>query len=450
MKSTKTLFLVVFSVWAAQPATAQSDSGEAAFVEWADTALLPVEVDEVRAWGEDFDRMLGDATVVAVGESGHGVAEPMLFRNSLFRYLVEAHGFTAIAIESGSVEGRIVHDYVRDGRGEIGDVLAQGINRDFQEFPQNEELVRWMREYNANPSNRRKIAFYGFDMAGWPPSNPEDTKLALDAAMNYLRTVDSMAAAPIQERIDIIVSSIYVDWTGGGYSRLSQADRDVVTGTISDLVSLIASNEARYTAASSAEDYQWGYRAAIGARQTDTWLRRIPVGFVRSRSPRGAADYGAFRGGQDDLRDRFQADNLEWVMQQQGTSGKVLVFASNFHMDANATRPNGDLRDATGTHLRRTLGDRLLTIGNLNDGGEAGCGDFYYSEESTPPGSIDALVGPLDDRNFLLDLRTAPPPVKSWIEQRNPKITVAGDFSFRPGAFDVLFYLHEVTPACPR
>ena len=137
-------------------------------------------------------------------------------------------------------------------------------------------------------------------------------------------------------------------------------------------------------------------------------------------------------------------------MKQQGPSGRVLVFASNFHMDANATRPNGDLRDAAGTHLRRALGDRLLTIGNLNDGGEAGCGDFYYSEESTTPGSIDALVGPLDDRSFLLDLRTAPAPIKRWIELRNPTITVAGDFSFRPGAFDVLFYLHEVTPACPR
>ena len=450
MKPKKSLFLIVFSVWAAQPAAAQSGSGETAFVEWAETALLPVEIDEVRTWRENFDQMLGDATVVAIGESGHGVAEPLLFRNSVFRYLVEAHGFTAIAIESGMVEGRVVHDYVRDGRGEIGEVLAQGIARDFRDFPQNEALVRWMREYNANPSNTRKIDFYGFDMSGWPPSFPEDTKLALGTALDYLETVDGTSAASFRERVDSFIPSIYVDWTGGGYSSLSQADRDVLTGIITDLVSLIASNEARFTAASSAADYEWGYRAAIGARQTDSWLRRIPVGFVRTRSPRGAAEYAAFRDGQDDLRDRFQADNLEWLMKQQGPSGKTLVFASNFHMDANAARPNGDLRDAAGTHLRRALGDRLLTIGNLNDGGEVGCGDFYYSEESTTPGSIDALVGPLDDRSFLLDLRTAPAPVKSWIEGRNPTITVAGDFSFRPGAFDVLFYLHKVTPACPR
>ena len=100
------LAFVVLALGAMPPAAAQSDSGETAFLEWADMALVPVELGEVRAWSEDFDRMLGDATVVAMGESGHGVAEPLLFRNSVFRYLVEAHGFTAIAIESGVVQAR--------------------------------------------------------------------------------------------------------------------------------------------------------------------------------------------------------------------------------------------------------------------------------------------------------------------------------------------------------
>lgn len=449
----RTLVFIVLAVGTMPPAAAQSDSGEAAFLEWADIALVPVELGEVRAWSEDFDRMLGDATIVAMGESGHGVAEPLLFRNSVFRYLVEEHGFTAIAIESGVVEGRIVHEHVRGGPGEIGDVLAEGINWDFHEFPQNEALISWMREYNASPSNTRKIDFYGFDIAGWPPAHPSaprGIRTSLDAAIEYLGTVDNSAAASLRERLGPFMPSLYVDWTGGGYSGLSQADRDLITGAVTDLVSLIANSEARYTAVGSAADYEWGYRAAIGARQADSLLRQIPVGFVRSRSARGVAEYQAFRDGQDDLRDRFMDDNLEWVMKQQGPSGKVLVFASNYHLDANATRPNGDLRDAAGTHFRRAFGDRLLAIGNLNDGGEAGCGDFYYFEESPPPGSIDALVGPLDDRSFLLDLRTAPAPVKSWIERRNPTISVAGDFSFRPGAFDVLFYLHEVTPACPR
>ena len=453
MQLNKTLFLIVFAVGAVPPATAQPDSGETAFLEWADMALVPVEVDEVRAWSEDFDRMLGDATVVAIGEKGHGVTEPMLFRNSVFRYLVEEHAFTAIAIESGVVEGRTVHDFVRGGRGEIGDVLAEGINWDFHEFPQNEALVDWMREYNASPSNTRKIDFYGFDIAGWPPAHrsaPRGLRTALDAVIDYLGTVDSSAAASLRERLGPFMPSIHVDWTGGGYSGLSQADRDLITGAITDLVSLIASSEARYTAAGSAADYEWGYRAAIAARQADSLLRQIPVGYARSRSARGAAEYRAFRDGQDDLRDRFQADNLEWVVKQQGPSGKTLVFASNFHLDANPTRPNGDLRDAAGTHLRRAFGERLLTIGNLNGGGEAGCADFYYPMPPPAPGSIGALVGTLDDRSFSLDLRTAPAPVKSWIERRNPTISAPGDFSFRPGAFDVLFYLHEVTPACPR
>jgi len=50
-----------------------------------------------------------------LSEGVHGAAEPLEFRNRVLQYLVEAKAFTAIAIESGIVESRTVHDYVRGG-----------------------------------------------------------------------------------------------------------------------------------------------------------------------------------------------------------------------------------------------------------------------------------------------------------------------------------------------
>ena len=112
------------------PRTDLSDAGRSAFLEWAKGALAPLKTVVPDAeWHdlEPFGSMVGDATVVALGEGAiHGCAESLEFRNRVLRYLVREKGFTAIALESGAVEGKLVHEYVRGGPGELSEVLADG------------------------------------------------------------------------------------------------------------------------------------------------------------------------------------------------------------------------------------------------------------------------------------------------------------------------------------
>ena len=131
--------------------------------------------------------------VVAVGEGFHGTAEGLSFRNRLFRYLVENLGFRVIAIESGITEGRVVHDYVTGTSGDIGTVMQQGISMGFDRFPQNEELVTWMREWNADPRHQQKLEFFGFDVPGSSgnPLGRRDVRTALEETLNYLARVDA-------------------------------------------------------------------------------------------------------------------------------------------------------------------------------------------------------------------------------------------------------------------
>jgi erythromycin esterase-like protein len=79
---------------------------------------------------------------------------------------VENLGFRVIAIESGITEGRVVHDHVTGTPGDLGTVMQQGISMGFDRFPQNEELVKWMREWNADPRHQQKLEFFGFDVPG--------------------------------------------------------------------------------------------------------------------------------------------------------------------------------------------------------------------------------------------------------------------------------------------
>src|SRR5688572_25785826 len=296
--------------------SAQSDPGRDAFLDWSGRAARPLTPVRAEARHADLRWLaptLRDMDVIALGEADHGIAEPLEFRNRLFKYLVEEQGFTAIAIESGITESRIVHDYVMGGPGDLPEVLAQGMSWTFDNLPQNAELIRWMREYNAGPRHTRKISFYGFDVPGSPgnTSVKRGMRTAIDDALKFLDRVDATAAVDLHTRLDRSLPHIRPavgPATSGRpasaprYTDLTGAERDSMTAAIADLVTLFEHKEARYTAASSAADYAWAYRSALGARTIDAWLRHA------ARDGRTASRNSL------EVRDRLQGDNVQWIV----------------------------------------------------------------------------------------------------------------------------------------
>lgn len=437
-------------------------SGRAVFLQWARASLMPVLSLAAPSRQElaSIGRMIGNAQLVALSEGVHGGAEPLEFRNELFRYLVEQRGFTAIAIESGSVEGRVVHDYVRGGTGSLSDVMANGFSWTFGRFPQNRALVRWLRGYNADARHTRKINFYGFDVPGSPGNARAKRGMdtALRDALAYLAGVDPDSAAQLQRRLGSVLDRLRFDLARPpgtpGYDELSQPQRNALTAAIADLVTLLERREADYVAASSASDYTWAYRAAINARQADSWLRQMPANWQPARSPvRFPSAPVRFLSAASDVRDRAQADNLDWIVRQEGGSGKVLIYASRYHLSETSIRttgfwPNGSRQFVAGTYLRRRFGPRLVTIGNLIGGGRWGCPDSEVLAPA-PPQSVDGVAGELHVANFLLDLRTAPLPVANWLDEEHQIGQGNNSFRLMVGeAFDILLYLGTVTPAC--
>jgi erythromycin esterase len=454
---------------------ARSSADErASFLRWAREKLTPVAGFTAGAGWEDLaplGRMIGEAPVVALSEGEHFCAEPLQFRNRLLEYLVEQKGFTAIAIESGVVEARGIHDYVLSGQGDLSSVVTQGISWTFDKLPQNRALIRWLAAYNADRSPARKINFYGFDIPG-SPSNPRATRgaeTALLEALRFLERVDDRAAAAFRNRIDGVLPLIrfepYRTSEVPGYHTLGQAERDALTATVADLVALLERREARYVAASSQRDYEWAWRAAIGARQTDGWLRELPLGWTSQTDLR-------FLDSASDLRDRAQADNLQWIMDREGPRGKVLVYAHNNHvgmtsvsrswfplnvrgqLDGHATHTYVRA-EVAGGYLRRRLGDRLVTIGNLIGRGELGAAGFHRTLEEASVESLDAIARDVGVPLFLLDLRDVPARSAAWLNQQREigrLYEVYGRYRLRSeisvcSAFDLLFFVDSVTPA---
>jgi erythromycin esterase len=438
---------------------------EERFQKWARASLLPLATSA--PWDDlaPLSRMVGDATVVALSEATHGSAEPLEFRNRVFQYLVREKGFTAIAIESGLVESRAVHDYVRGAPDDLTRVLAQGISWTFDQLPQNRALIQWMREYNHDRPHLRKVSFYGFDVSG-SPSNARVNRgidTALIEALGFVRRVDAHAAAALHARVEPVIGRLRFGLRRSdenpGYERLTQAERDTLTATIADLISLLERSESRYTELSSAEDYAWACRAAVGARQVDAWLRHVPIGWQPVREPSvlrsEQIDFLPFA---RDTRDRAQADNLDWILAREAPLGKVLVFASRYHLSAAPVKASfwsvdgrDRVQEVAGIHLRRRLGDRLVTIGNLIGEGEAGCGSFRMTLPRASPQSMDGLCGELGVPFFLLDLRAAPAPVRQWLSGEHCLADGSQVLKLSVGkGYDILLYIDAVTPAGTR
>ena len=84
----------------------------------SDEALMPLRTLDPTEPLDDLEwlgQAIGDARVVAIGESAHYNREFFQLRHRLLRYLVERHGFSAYAMETGFVEGWLVDNRIRGG-----------------------------------------------------------------------------------------------------------------------------------------------------------------------------------------------------------------------------------------------------------------------------------------------------------------------------------------------
>ncbi len=442
------------------------------FVEWARNTLIPLSTrTSGRPWDDlvPLTKVFGGATIVALGEGVHGVTEPLELRNRLFQFLVQEQGFNAIAIESGIIESRLAHEFVRGGPGDLPTVMQEAFSWGFGRLPQNVALITWLRDYNADPAHPGKVNFYGFDIAGSPgdPTARRSVETSLVAALEYLSKADPQVAATLRARVDAFLPKLRFDYyrriEAADYHTLTPDDRDCLTAAIADTISTFERCESRYCAAGDVNDYEWGYRAAISARQVDGLLRQMPI-----EGP--SSDQQTFIGVASDLRDRAQADNLEWIVSREGPSAKLFIFAHNFHLSGVSVKKRswtvdrtGRIRDVAefhqepaGTYLRRRFGDRLLTIGNL-----IGRQEKATASPSNAP--MPLLAEPIDSHftelgvrgQFIVDLRTAPETILSSTAQEHQLGQVyelprgrAGSITLAVGkAFDAIWYLDTATAA---
>lgn len=428
---------------------------EREFLAWARANLvaLPSVASDVPLKPlEPLLAMIGNAEVVSFGEGLHGAAEPLEFRNLLFRLLVERAGFTGIAIESGFVEGLNVNDYVLGITKDRDAAIRGGFTNTFERLPQQVPLVRWMREFNSDPKNLHKLQFWGLDTS----ANTRDTQAPLKEALRYLDVADPGAAARLRERVGPLLSNLIFDRFSDGpdhYPHLTQAQRDTVTAAIADLIALLEIHEAEYLKATSERAYRRALKTAIGARQVDEYVRQVPIGWTPAA---GMADVGRMTSA---AADRIKIDNAVWARTELSGAGKLMVFAHRDHIattpvSVHLPQPNPmrlppvlEIPPMMGMYLERRYQSKLITIGNLLAEDQSSC---RGTRPPAAPGTLEALLSSLETPFFLLDLRTAPPKVAEWLRRPRELYGLSFPDELDVGrGFDIILFLKTVRPSVP-
>lgn len=336
--------------------------------------------------------------LLGFGEALHGGEEILLLRNRLFQRLVEAHGYTAIAIESGFESGRLVNEYVlgcaAPGATSYEEVKERGFGHGFGLVEANRELVEWMRGYNADPAHRAKVRFYGFDI----PSSPNgyaSPRRVLMFAVDYLCAMDGTSGAAHRARIDAVIGAD-ADWENpamyadpGKAMGLTPAATALRIAT-EDLIAELRRRRPEFTAAGAAESAT----AVSGGERYLEALHHALIGRELLNSHAGFAaqvGHAALLG----IRDAIMADTLMHIVdRERARGGRVLAFAHNGHLQRGRTEwPVLGAWWPAGAHVNEMLGRRYAVIGTGVGVSEAN--GIAPAEAGTLEARMLALPGPV-------------------------------------------------------
>ena len=269
-----------------------------------------------------------NARIIALGEATHGNKEFQELKLDVFKVMVEKYGVRALALEADAGACETANRYIHGGEGTAEEAAAALVFTIYR-TDQMAELFSWMRAYNEVAAPGQDLRFYGFDMQSYEYSLgyllEEAQRLGIDVA-DYQSLEDG------ESRLALC---------GELRGELEALGGSADTGLALHLVDVIEQN------------------GELG-KLVD--------------SPEGAG-----------TRDRFMAQNVLWILEQEERrgNGRIFISAHNGHIEqAGSYGPDANVMGAI---LADELGDAYYAIGtdffeaevNLPDNGKRTTHTFY-------------------------------------------------------------------------
>ena len=359
--------------------------------------------------------LVGDARVVAIGESTHYTHEFYQLRHRLTRYLIERLGFTAIAFESGFSEAFVTDEWIGGGPGQLAHVQAAGLTYLFGECAEMADMLSWLRGLNAGRA--RPVRFYGVDL----PASCGSLQPALRAVEQYLAEADPVGVSRVTRLRELAASYVSADPRCDAetrralraYCALPQSERDELTGLLADLTARFDAVELQYRARTGTESYDVARQHLRVARQLDTWLR--------DNATAATGEHPFF---DINIRDASMAQTVGWIL---GREERLVILAHNQHIQRTpyglswlSESGSASAASSLGHHLADSLGDDYLVLGTTFGTGEVVGVEAGRPSPDAPIWNIRDVVRQLDpvDQDSVDGLLAAALPTPGVLDLR--------------------------------
>jgi erythromycin esterase-like protein len=333
--------------------------------DWISQESIPFSIDSPEILNASIDKVIASldpsVELLGFGEAFHGGEEILILRNLLFQRLVEKHGYSAIAIESSFPRAHLVNEYIASRGSESYEAVQEiGFSHGFGKLDANRELVEWMKEYNADPSHRIKLHFYGFD-SPTEMTVTDSPAQVLHFVLDYLASIDITSSKGYRKSIEPLLGNVS-DWENPEAALdptkaigLSPAATALRIET-EDLISELCARRPELVNKSDKTCYLEAMHYASLARQ----LLNYHAELARESKDRIAKLLS--------IREVMMANNLEYIVSRERGRGKVLVFAHNSHLKRGKVEWQLGANLLTwypvGAHIDVIFGSRYTVIGS--------------------------------------------------------------------------------------
>jgi len=366
-----------------------------------------------------FDRIVGDARVVGLGESTHGTREFFQVKHRFLEHLVRTQGFDLFAIEANQLAVERLNQFVLGGPGTVREamrVMFRVWNTD-----EMQALVEWARRHNAaNP--RQQVRFVGYDM--------QDHRLPTDSLLALIRRVEPA----LSERATALTAEYRAQ---GGYTtpNVAESIRAAWHARADSLWREVTERRARWLATSTTRTdsmaVEWGVQNA-------NLLRQAAYLNVTLNSPD---------------RDSLMAANLDWALRVLYPRSRVVVWAHDVHVSHGGDpRRSFNAGAQMGAHLKHSyrLDYRAFSLVTR-------AGSYSATRSFTDHQVISARAWPAPEGSIEHLLASLPRPRTSVgviVDLRVPEGDAAGGWLWQPrhirhvgyAAYDYAFEMRAVMP----
>ncbi|WP_411895193.1 erythromycin esterase family protein [Winogradskyella sp. A2] len=378
--------------------------------EWISKHAVPIKTVQPRSGFEDLKtlkEMVEDARIVSLGEPTHGNKEVFQLKHRMIEYFVEEMGFNIFALECPFGEAYDINRYVLDGIGEPEKALA-GIYMWAWDTQEVLDLIKWMREYNADPSHETKVKFYGFDT-----QNPERASRVM---LDYLAKVDPTTENSVRPELGQLSIPFSNPELIGNRQWIPEEGDSSSLKAIKLVMESFDKNKNQYIQTTSISEWEI---ARQHTRQVEMYIEQ---------SINDAENWST-------IRDLGQAQNLKWIMDHEGDDSKMVVWAHNSHV-SNSSRWGIEWM---GSYMKKWYGNEIKIFGFLfNQGsfraideGVPSKGMYDFSMGMAKKGTLENIMTKTRMNLAVIDLTKLPKKgdVYDWFNQERPTRNSGGGYN---------------------